>query len=182
MLKILKKVKKGKMNKILVFIICLVVVFSTAFIGSLFTMGNTNSAWYQNNRPAITPPNFVFPIVWNILFFLIALSLYFAWISGKKSRKIVALLFGVNLALNMLWSYLFFSLQLPFYAFIEFILLWLSILAIFILGFKIDKKVSWLILPYLLWVSFAGILNWLFAFWWLFSSIIKFKSQSSCKI
>ncbi len=145
-----------------VLIICLVIVYSIAFIGSLFTSGNTDSEWYISNKPSITPPNYFFPIAWNILFFLIALSLYFVWIKSKKKQKPnIATIFGINLILNVLWSFLFFKLQQPFWAFVDLIALWISICGMVYIAHHIDKKSGWLLVPYLLWVSFAGILNYL---------------------
>ena len=148
-----------------VLIICLAIVYGVAFLGSVFTSGNTGSEWYQGIKPAITPPNYIFPIVWNILFFLIALSLYSAWIKAKKKqKKIIALVFGINFFLNALWSYLFFGLKKPNYSFFELIILWFSIISMILITKKIDKKSAWLLIPYLLWVSFAGVLNYLIAF------------------
>lgn len=166
-------------------IICLLIVFATAFAGSLFT--SADSQWYESVKPPITPPNYVFPIVWNILFFLIALSLYFAWISADKNIKNklkkekpksggikkyklnfnyinnfkLIFVFGLNLVLNLLWSILFFRFQNPLFAFYDLILLWLSILLMIYITYKINKTSSYLLIPYLLWVSFAGVLNWL---------------------
>lgn len=155
---------KNKINwKVL--IISLIIVYGFAFIGTIFTSANLNSNWYLQNKPSITPPNYIFPIVWNILFFLIALSLYFAWISAnKKEKKKIILIFGINLSLNVLWSYIFFSLQNVNFAFFELILIWLTIIFMIFITYKIDKKSAWLLVPYLLWVSFAGILNWLWIF------------------
>jgi tryptophan-rich sensory protein len=98
------------------------------------------------------------------LFFLIALSLYFAWINAKdkQEKRRVDILFALNLFLNVLWSLLFFKLQNPLGAFIDLIILWLSILALIIGLWKISRTASYLLIPYLLWVSFAGILNFLF--------------------
>jgi len=157
--------KRGMKINWKVLIICFVVVYGIAFIGSVFTSGNANTSWYQKIKPAITPPNYVFPIVWNILFFLIALSLYFAWInSKKKQKKIVAFVFGINLLLNVFWSFLFFYLKRPIFSFVELILLEISIIIMIFVTKKIDKKAAWLLVPYLLWVLFAGVLNYLIAF------------------
>jgi len=145
-----------------VIILCLVIVYSVAFVGSIFTSGNTGSQWYLENKPSITPPNFIFPIVWNILFFMIALSLYFVWIkSDKKQKKKVALVFGANLFLNVLWSFLFFTLQKPLFAFFELLLLLATIVLMIYVTWKINRKASYLLVPYFLWVCFAGVLNWL---------------------
>lgn len=156
--------KKGKINwKIL--ILSLVIVYSFAFIGSIFTAQTVGSEWYKSIRPTITPPNWVFPIVWNILFFLIAISFYLAWMkSGKKQKIKITIVFGINLLLNVIWSFLFFSLQNPIFAFFDLIVFWLSIMAMILVTWKINKTSSYLLIPYLLWVSFAGILNYLIAF------------------
>ncbi len=156
--------KKVKINwKVL--IVCFVIVYGIAFLGSIFTSANVDGSWYQEIKPSITPPNYVFPIVWNILFFLIALSLYFAWLKAKKKQKrIVALVFGINLFLNALWSYLFFELKNPDYSFSELTLLWISIWFMIAVTRRIDKKAAWLLVPYLAWVLFAGVLNYLIAF------------------
>lgn len=143
-------------------ILSLILVYLVAFIGSIFTSGNTNTEWYNSIRPEITPPNFVFPIVWNILFFLIAISLYLIIVSDKKFLKKKALiLFGINFILNILWSALYFGLKNPAIAFIEIIFLELSIIGMIYYSWKIDKKAAMLLIPYLLWVGFASILNWL---------------------
>ena len=148
-----------------VLITCILLVYAVVFVGSIFTSGNTGSQWYLENKPSITPPNYVFPIVWNILFFLIALSLYFAWIkTNKKQKKKVALVFGANLLLNVLWSFLFFTLQKPLLAFFDLLLLLATIVLMISTTYKIEKKSAWLLVPYLAWVAFAGVLNWL----WLF--------------
>ena len=156
---------KGLKKNWKILVICLFVVYTVAFIGSIFTSSQTSSQWYLSIKPTITPPNFVFPIAWNILFFLIAISLYFAWISSKKKDKTkIALVFGINFLLNILWSILFFGLQKTNLAFFELIALWLSIVLMISTIWKIDKKSAWLLTPYLLWISFAGVLNYLSAF------------------
>ncbi len=156
---------KTKKKNWKVLIISLIVVYLTAFLGSIFTTKNTGSAWYESIRVSITPPNWIFPVVWNVLFFLIALSLYFAWIAGDKNeKKKIALVFAINLALNVIWSVIFFGYKLTQLAFFELILLWISILAMILITRKISKKAAWLLVPYLVWVSFAGVLNWLIAF------------------
>jgi len=146
-------------------LICLLVVYAVAFLGSLFTSNNVNTAWYSSIRTLITPPNLVFPIVWNILFFLIALSLYFALDSAnKKERKKIALVFGINLSLNILWSIIFFAFKNTRLAFFELIVFWVSILWMILTTWKINKKSAFLLFPYAVWVTFAGILNYVIAF------------------
>lgn len=158
---------KSKKFNFWILLVCLLVVFLiVGGIGSIFTSDNTNTAWYDSIKPSITPPSIVFPIVWNILFLLIAFSLYLAWIysKNKQEKKKVALIFGINFILNILWSALFFELKLLQLAFLEIIIFWLSILAMIFITRKINKKSSWLLIPYLIWVAFASILTYLAAF------------------
>lgn len=152
--------KQSKINwKVL--IISLIIVYAVAFLGSLFTSNAVKSDWYQSVRPSITPPNYVFPIVWNILFLLIALSLYFAWVnSTKKQKNSISLLYGINFILNILWSVFYFGMRSPSAAFCIIILLWVSILSLILFTKKITKTSSYLLIPYILWVSFAIVLNY----------------------
>lgn len=159
----MKRKKANQKSRLTVFIVCLLISFGTAFIGGIFTNQETEGDWYQSVRPNITPPNWIFPIVWNILFLLIALSLYFAWISAedRKDKIRIGLLFGLNLFANAFWSYLYFGMHAPLLAFYDLIIIWMSTLNAMYLLWDIDRKSSWLLLPYLLWISFAGILNWM---------------------
>ena len=148
-----------------VLVVSLIIVYAVALIGGLFTSRSVNSDWYQTTKTSITPPNFVFPIVWNILFFLIGLSLYFSWINSKRDYKFkIALVFGINFVLNISWSIIYFGLKNLSLAFFELILLWVSIWLIIFVTCKLSKISTWLLIPYLIWVVFAGILNFLSAF------------------
>ena len=143
------------------FIACLIIVFVVAGIGSAYTQIDS---WYESVKPSITPPNWVFPVVWNILFFLIAISFYISWTNEKKSKIGLIFAFGINLSLNVLWSFLFFSMQNPTLAFYELIILWISIASMLFVTYKIKKIASYLLLPYFFWASFAAVLNYLIAF------------------
>jgi translocator protein len=147
--------------KIVPLIVCFLIIILTAFLGSLFTSQGINSLWYQQIKPSITPPNFVFPIAWTILFVLIALSLYFAWTNSKnnKDKTKIIIFYGLNLILNVLWSLFFFGLRLPSLGFIDIVLVWLSIWFLIFSMCKINKTASWLLVPYLVWVTFAAVLN-----------------------
>lgn len=146
-----------------VFIVCAIIVYLVAIIGSLFTSSAVKSDWYQTIKPSITPPSYVFPIVWNILFIMIVFSLYFAWINSKnkKTKTSVSIVFGLNFVLNILWSVLYFGLRNPTFAFYEVIILWISIVSMIFVTYKISKKSAYLLIPYLIWVGFASILNYL---------------------
>ncbi len=140
----------------------LIVVCAVAVVGSLFTSSSVESEWYESIKPSITPPNWVFPVVWSILFFLIALSLYIVWTSANKENKgKIFLAYGINFVFNIMWSVSYFGLKDPLAAFIDLIFLFLSVLYILVFSWKIDRRASYLLIPYLLWVGFAGILNYL---------------------
>ena len=152
--------KKGAWKVLLV---CLLLSYAVAAIGSVFTMPGVNSSWYQLVRPSITPPDYVFGIVWNVLFFLIAVSLFFAWTSAKtrEDKKRVVKVYAINFVANIFWSVLYFSLHQPLWAFIDLVVLGLSIVSIMLATWDEDRKVTWLLVPYLLWICFAGVLNWM---------------------
>lgn len=155
-----KEIKKINW-KVLIF--SFIIVYLVAFIGSLFTSPNTSTEWYQEIKPTLTPPNIVFPIVWNILFFLIAISLYLSWVNSKRKedKKQIAIVFGINFFLNILWSIIYFGLKNPLLAFIEVIIFVISIIAMVIITKKASKIASYFLIPYLLWVSFASVLTFL---------------------
>ncbi len=155
---------KCNLNKInwKVLLSSIIIVFLVASLGSFFTASQVDSQWYQSIKPEITPPNYVFPIAWNILFLMIAVSLYLTWINSKKElKKKVAFVFGLNLFFNFLWSFLYFGLKNPALAFFDLIALWLSIILLIKVTYRIEKTAAYLLIPYLLWVSFAGVLNYL---------------------
>jgi len=151
-----------RQKNILTLIICMAIVGVVAFIGSLFTSQSVNSAWYESIKPSITPPNYVFPIVWTVLFFLIGLSLYFAWTDSKKEmKKRIAIIFAINFGLNIIWSILYFGMQSVLSAFFEILLLIASIAYMMSALKKVSKTSGYLLIPYLLWVCFAAILTYL---------------------
>ncbi len=134
-------------------------------IGSIFTTPAIPT-WYANiNKPSFRPPNWVFAPVWTILFLLMGIALFLVLRKGLKNKnvKIAFFFFIFHLVLNTLWSILFFGLESPFAAFIEIIFLWASILVSIILFLQISRIAGYLLIPYLLWVSFASVLN--FTIW-----------------
>ena len=128
------------------------------FAGSFFT----SSAWYQAlDKPFFSPPSWVFGPVWTSLYILMGISFYLIWTSGR-SIGVPSAVFLVQLGLNAVWSPLFFGLRNPLLAFIDLALLWIAIIATIILFYRIDRRAAYLLIPYILWVSFAGLLNWWF--------------------
>ncbi len=146
---------------ILKFIFSIVLTLGVGFIGSLTTRQSV-STWYGTiNKPPISPPNWLFAPVWTVLFILIGIAFYLVWNKGMSEPfvKIAIVIFLIQLVLNVLWSFLFFGLRSPLSAFIEIILLWIAILFTIIYFFKISPVAGYLLIPYILWVSFALILN-----------------------
>ncbi|MEL1244902.1 TspO/MBR family protein [Flavobacterium sp. DGU11] len=127
------------------------------------------TTWYPTLvKPVFNPPNSVFAPVWTVLYILIGVAAGLVWDRidiQKETAKKGLIFFAVQLGLNALWSYLFFGLHNPLLAFIEIILLWLMIYETFIQFNKVSKPAGFLFIPYLLWVSFALVLNG--SIWWL---------------
>src|SRR3989338_2893677 len=149
--------------KIGVFVLCLFISYAVAGIGSLFTLPEVQSSWYQSVKPSITPPNEVFSIVWNILFFLIACSLYFAWHSAehREDRKRVVCVYAINFVAMTFWSILFFALREPLWAFVDIFVIASSIVSIMLATWDDDHRPTWFLIPYLAWIAYAGVLNWM---------------------
>ncbi len=135
--------------------------FAAGAIGSFFTF-SAIPTWYSTLvKPQFAPPNWLFGPVWSMLYLFMGISAYLIWQKGwgKKPVRAALTLFGVQLILNTLWSILFFGLRSPLYGLLCIIPLWLSIAYCIKLFHPIDKRAAYLFIPYLLWVSFATILN-----------------------
>jgi translocator protein len=154
------------MNKTVKLILCILIPLSIGALSGFATATGINT-WYMTlNKPSFNPPNFIFSPVWTLLYTLMGISLYLILQSPKNEfTKKAITVFCIQLFLNFWWSILFFKFQLLGVAFIEIVLIWLSILTMIIIFYKINKTASYLQIPYLLWVSFASILN--FTYWWI---------------
>ncbi len=131
-------------------------------LGAVFTVQSIPTWYAQLNKPAFSPPTWVFAPAWTTLYFLMGIALYLVWSNGveTKGAKLALAVFGVQLALNAAWPIIFFGLRLPWLAFAEITALWASILATIILFYKISKPAGLLLAPYLAWVTFAAALNY----------------------
>jgi tryptophan-rich sensory protein len=148
-------------KKILKIFISIVLCQMAGFVGSIFTTSSVNT-WYPTlNKPFFNPPSWLFAPVWTLLFALMGVSLYLVWEKGilKKNVRKAVFIFFIQLILNVFWSILFFGLQSPFYAFIEIIILWIAIFFTIMKFYRISKPAAYLLIPYILWVSFAAVLN-----------------------
>lgn len=130
-------------------------------IGSLFTY-RAIPVWYASLvKPVFNPPNWIFGPVWLTLYTLMGVSAFIVWGRGWENREVKTALyiFAGQLGLNSLWSIIFFGLRSPLYAFVEILVLWLFIVLTIYYFYRISKLSALLLLPYLLWVSFAAVLN-----------------------
>jgi tryptophan-rich sensory protein len=139
----------------------LLLCFAAAALGGLFMPGE----WYASlKKPAWNPPGWIFGRVWTALYAMMAVAAWLVWKRGgfAAQRRPLAL-FLVQLALNAAWTPLFFGLHRPGLAFAEILLLWLAIAATIAVFRRVSRAAAWLLMPYLVWVSFAAALN--FTLW-----------------
>lgn len=153
-----------KIKDILKLAISIVLCQLTGFLGSLFT-APAIPTWYKTlKKPFFSPPNWIFSPVWISLFILMGISLFMVWRKQDHPRfKITLIFFLIQLIFNILWSVAFFGLRSPLLGLIDIVLLWLAILLTIQYCFRISRMAGLLLLPYILWVSFAVALN--FSIW-----------------
>lgn len=140
-----------------ILILFVLLCHTAGIIGSFFTI-DAIPTWYQTlHKPSFSPPNWVFGPVWLTLYTLMGAAVFLVW---KKHGTIRAFwLFWVHLFFNALWSVLFFGLQSPRYALVDIGVLWVLLGITTVLFFRLSRVAGWLLVPYLLWVTFASILN-----------------------
>ena len=149
----------------------LTMVVTCVAIGYLSGMVTRSAitTWYPTLvKPSFNPPNWIFGPVWSMLYIMMGVAAGLVWNRIEFEKEIVKkalIFFAIQLALNALWSYLFFGLHNPMLAGLEIIILWLMIYETYIQFAKINKIAGYLFIPYLAWVSFAAVLNG--SIWWL---------------
>jgi len=148
---------KNSSKLLFAILICL----GTGMIGSLFTTPFIKTWYAELLKPSFSPPNWIFAPVWTILFILMGIAVWFIWQKGigQKMVKNAVTFFGIQLVLNILWSFLFFTFHSPLLAFIDITILLVLIVLITKDFFKISKIAGYLMVPYVLWVFFALFLN-----------------------
>ena len=154
-----------KGSDILKVVFSILICQAAGFLGSLATTPSI-ATWYKTvAKPSFNPPNAIFGPVWLSLYLMMSISLFLVWRQwgAAKGVRPALIIFFVQLALNTLWSVLFFGLHQPGWAFLEIVVLWLFILLTMIVFWRLSRAAGLLLLPYLLWVSFASALN--FAIW-----------------
>ena len=148
------------MNNKIKFAISLAVCQLAGVIGSVFTSSSVTT-WYPTlTKPNFSPPGWIFAPVWITLYFLMGVSLYLIWINKAKDNGKSLILFAIQLILNVLWSFMFFGLKSPLYGLIDILILLVAIILTILFSYKISVLAAILLVPYLVWVSFATILNY----------------------
>lgn len=146
-------VKKFKL--FLSIILCLIL----GWAGGLITESSVHSWYPKLVKPIGTPPNWAFPVVWTILYILMAIAFWLVMIAPTKQKITAYTIFGAQLFLNFMWSWFFFFLESPFLALIDITLLWFAIALTMIVFWRHSKIASYLLTPYLAWVTYATYLN-----------------------
>lgn len=149
------------MRNALVLLLLLFVVFASGAGGAYFTTSSVGTWYQQLQKPAFTPPSWVFAPAWTVLYILMAVAMWLVWLEEKPGIQVTPtqMVWLVQLALNVGWSIIFFGLRQPGLALAEVILLWSTILATTFVFSRWSKAAGILMVPYLLWVSFAAVLN-----------------------
>lgn len=161
-----------KLNNFFKLVIVITVSESMGIIGSVFTISSI-STWYATlAKPALNPPAWIFAPVWTILYFFMGVAAWLVWKrldsnsrENNKRIKIALAVFALQLLLNLFWSIVLFGLHNPGLAFVNIAGLWLAIVWTVVVFYRISKLAAYLLVPYILWVSFAAYLN--FAIWML---------------
>jgi len=149
------------------YIISFFAVAITAFAGNQFTNTSVNTPWYQCIKPSITPPAYVFPIVWTIIYILIGYS--FGRVLASQPEQHIIIAFALNLFLNVVWCYYYFTKRDLQSALL--VILLLVATTIYLLSQITDNNTRLLLVPYLLWISFATILN-----------VLSVQKQMACSV
>lgn len=161
---------QSKLKPILGFIAWLVLSYAASYIGALGSF-QAQSFYGQLTQPPWAPPPWVFGPVWTVLYGLMAIAAWLVWRSGGfRANRIALSLFLAQLVLNALWSWIFFAWRLGGLAFAEILMLWLLIVATLVAFWRVRALAGALLVPYLLWVSFASVLN--FTLWQLNPGIL----------
>ena len=141
-------------------LLCIAIPLAVGGLSAFLTQDSMEK-FKRLQHPPLTPPGWLFPVVWTILFLLMGIASYLvanSGGSGKSIRRALAL-YGIQLGFNFMWSLLFFNLGLYLFAFFWLVILWLLILAAAVRFYMLSRPAGYLMVPYLLWVTFAGYLN-----------------------
>jgi benzodiazapine receptor len=151
-----------KANSLFKLVIAILVCELAGILGSAFTFSEIPTWYVTLAKPALNPPSSVFGPVWTTLYALMGIASFLVWKKGfdrKDVRKALSV-FGLQLVLNAAWSIIFFGLHSPAWALVNIVALWLAIAWTIVLFYRISRAAGWLLVPYIVWVSFATYLNY----------------------
>jgi tryptophan-rich sensory protein len=124
-------------------------------VGSIFTVNSIQNWYVFLNKPSFSPPNYLFGPAWTLLYLLMGISLYLV-----RKNKFAVKLFLVHLFVNAIWSIIFFGMRNIGLALVDILIMWFMIIVVMIMFYTVKKQASYLLLPYLMWVTFATVLNY----------------------
>ena len=161
-----KSTKLSAWGKIWRIALAIAVPLGGGFIISLFTR-DAMSKFSSFNQPPLAPPAWLFPVAWTILYVLMGLASYFIWKKGydskkaadKSASKTALIIYAIQLVFNFVWTPLFFSLGWYWPAFIWLMVMWVLIIVLMVKTYKISRPAFWMLLPYIIWCTFAAYLN-----------------------
>ena len=153
---------KEKIKKIGEIAIAIIIPLLVGGISSLLTMDGMDKFKYLA-QPLLSPPSWLFPIVWTILYILMGISSYLIYKNKNvfyyEEKEMSLLLYIIQLIFNFFWSIIFFNMQKFIFAFVWLLILWVLVLFLILNAKKVNKISAYLLIPYLLWLTFAGYLN-----------------------
>ena len=139
-------------------VICIAIPLAVGGLAALIT--GAGSDFYETiKRPALSPPSWLFPVVWTVLYILMGVSSYLIWERGERGRSALTV-YGAQLALNFVWSLVFFNAKAFLAAGIIIIVLWVLIAVMLGMFYRVRRSAAYLQIPYFLWVTFATYLTW----------------------
>jgi benzodiazapine receptor len=152
---------KNVINDGLKLVICLAVCIGAGLIGSIFTRDSIKTWYIFLQKPSFTPPSWLFAPVWFLLYILMGIALFLVWRKGLKQFQVreSIIIFIIQLVLNAAWSFAFFGLKSPVTGLIVIVPLWTAILLTIINFFRVSRTAAYLLIPYIIWVSYATVLT-----------------------
>lgn len=141
-------------------IICIIIPLIVGIISGFLSRGSMET-FQLLNKPPLSPPGWIFPVVWTILFILMGISSYLVFTSsqGAETVKRALIIYALQLTINFFWPIFFFRFELYLFSFMWLVVLWVFILITIILFYRIVKPAAYFMIPYMLWVTYAGYLN-----------------------
>ena len=146
------------MKNLKAFIISILIPLAVGGLSAFISRGGM-AGFDMIQKPPLTPPAIVFPIAWTILYVLMGIASYFVYISNSPLKESALRVYGIQIVFNFFWSIFFFNLSAYLFSFFWLLVMWFLIIICTLLFYAIDKRSAYLMLPYLVWVTFAGYLN-----------------------